>query len=1355
MKSPGGPAAEHYVTIGFALAAVLFLMLAGCASVPPAAVRPHVLPSLPPPRVREAAPAQDSALQGRLVQVPVDRARLAGRPAELWFTSDRGQNWIRHGEVGAAQAAAAFLAPGDGRYGFLFVAAGDAAPKPGDAPAHTVVVDAAAPVVEVLSPNGGEVFGTGRTTVIQWVAKDANLAPAGIRIDATTGGEDWITIAKELPNTGSYHWDIGLVSSARCRVRVVATDLAGNAGMDASDREFTVDGLAPDVRAKGPASAASVPALIDWTGGDLGGAGLKRVSLYVTKDDGRSWRHAGDDEDLKSPFPFTDLDGVYGLRFVAEDRMGNANPVPVPGMPALTSLVIDRTKPELRLLSPASPGYVGGLAVDVQWTARDAVDLAANAVSLHYSADGGKTWKEIARGLPNDGSHKWTPPREPGTDYRLKASATDFAGNAGEAVSGRFGIDAAVPQALATGPDRSGSHSVQVTYEIKDRGTVPVKRVTLWYRPENVQEWIKHGDDPDAQSPFLFAKADGKYGIYVACATEQGAAQKEPDAATEAQLTLTIDATPPQVWLDTFGSGGFFMAGAATDIAWKILEPNPDPRGLSILHSPDGGATWSLVASGVDSAKGVHRWTVPNSAGNRHKLRLETKDLFGNRGTAESEKPFTIDNELPMLTLKKRPPSVSRSSRVAVEYKAQDLTSGVDRVALHGKPVEDKGPYRLLAFSRNVEGTLEADLPAEGTWAFLVVAQDAAGHLSADPDRAVKADFAAAWDKTKPEISIRDFALPQGGRTWLSPAWELEWKATDGHSPPDAISIRIEWSGDGGRTWFVAVPRHHNSGKADLRAWLLPGKRYQVRLVAVDEAENEAAAETPSFDPGDVPPPALALRGIEEGRSYPKGSTAALVWASPDKTIREADLQISQDGGRTWSFLGKMSAPSLKVPLPEKEGPYHLRVTARDSMNRPVSSNFVPFTVVAGVEPVRLIASPAVEAGRLMRVIVEPKSIVRAAQELRLEISEDDVAWRKLADVRIPDLQIVAPAVAGEYHLRLFVKGADGKEFDSNHLRIKVTSGDGASGIRLLNFRGGEVYPGGRGAVIGVKTPALPAELEVEFSEDSGRTWRAVSRDALVPVSGGLHWRPLPPLTKATCRLRVKYRDSGGQELKDESDKDFAIDSQKPLAAVAGPADGEAPVTLQTRVDVSISPVRELVLYVSEDGGRSWRLHQTHPAQAAVAFAPLKAGDYGLFLVARSEAGLAGDPPAAGTAPQAVVKVRARGGAVELPPAASGPVILESAFPPALKGGTSFEVRWSSKDPAGKATLSLLTEAGTLMELAKDQPASGSWSWPVPKADHKGARIVVRSGEHRAESRVFDIDASAPQVERVLIEPRK
>lgn len=1232
MRGPGG-------TERRGAAALVLLLASSCVASPDLGPSRPLLAS---PPVAQAVPAPAQAVDEeyvarRAVEVPVDASRLAGaKSAQLWYTTDGGRTWINHGAVDPAKPTAVFPAPSDGRFGFRIVPVGpdgqpSMIPKPGDAPGKAWVVDTVPPVVELLSPNGGEIFGARKSTLVQWAAEDANVAPGGVTIEFSADGKDWSPVGKDHPNSGKYHWDIGALGAGAARLRIRVRDLAGNVGSDESDRPFVVDALPPDFRITSPSSTSENPARIEWVGGDLGGAGLKRVSLWVTRDAGLSWKPCADDEDLRSPTPFPELDGVYGLYFVGEDRVGNAGSPPVAGTRPQQVLTVDRTAPEVQLLSPAAGGYLAGMPLEIQWRVRDNLELAADGIDLHLTADGGKTWTEIARGLKNTGVHAWKAPAAAGPDYGVRITATDLAGNRKEVRSARFGIDAGVPEARATGPDRSRSHSVQIAYELRNVGAAPVKKVTLYYRPEHVKEWIPYGDDPDAQSPMLFAKADGRYAIAVVCATESGLksgmAQKKPEPEAEPQLLLTIDATPPQVNLETFNGGGYVMAGAAMDVKWTLLEPNPDPRGISVLHSRDGGASWNRVAENLDSTKGLYRWTVPATGGARHRLRVAARDRFGNEGFGESEKPFTIDAELPLVSMLEKPVPVTRSTRTSVRYKASDLTSGVEKVVLLARKT---GPYKPLAETRNLEGVIEAELPGEGVWDLILVATDTAGHASTDADRAAKPDARVSVDLTAPRIELRSSLLPQGTKTWITPNWEVEWAASDNASTAEKLSVRIESSSDGGKTWFIAVSKHPNTGRADLRAHLLAGKKYQLRLVAVDEAGNEAEQATADFDPGDVPPAPLVFRGIDDGRSYVAGSVAPVAWASPDKTIREAVLEMSQDGARTWIPMATLHTESMKFQFPDKAGRYHFRMSARDSIQRPISSNFASVDVIEGVDQVRLIANPVAEPDKLVRVLIEPKGILKTAKDLVLMISPDGKEWRPIGEVKSTDFTFPAPGLPGDYVMKVAVRTPEGKEYESNHARLKV-GGKDPGGIRLLSFRGGQTYPGGTGRIIAVQAAADPAVVRVEFSEASGAdgSWKDITAE-MQKVNTGFFWR-LPKARKATCRLRVSFKDAQGKEHSDASERDFSIEGPENAPAATPAQAAETP----KKAGLLVSPIPGTL-----KGGTSLPLEWKSEDPSAKVTLVLLIGD-------RAEA-IAKDQPAQGKLAWEIPKVDAKAAAIRV-----------------------------------------------------------------------------------------------------------
>ncbi len=843
----------------------------------------------------------------------------------------------------------------------------------------------------------------------------------------------------------------------------------------------------------------------------------------------------------------------------------------------------------------------------------------------------------------------------------------------------------------------------------------------------------------------------------MACATEPGlkgeAVQKAPDASAVAQATLDIDGTPPKLTLETF-NGGAVLAGSVMKISWKVSEVHPDKAGLGIFHSSDGGDTWTPVATNLDPELSGYSWVVPKTAGTRHKIRLVATDQLGNKGQVESEQVFAIDDDLPTVALLDKPPAVSRSSRVAGRFRASDATSGIGKVVLHGKNLTDKSGYKLFCEVNGAEGAFDCHIPGEGIWGFVLVAVDGAGRASAEIELDPKPEFLAGCDLTPPGIAIKKNALAPDKFTVLNGSGEVEWLAQDNLTPPERLVVRIEYSTDG-KTWFAAAQRHPNNGAADIRSSFVPSRKYFVRLVAIDEAGNEAEDTSKEFDPAELPPAGLALAGVEEGKSYPAGGVVIVSWSSPDKSLREATLEVSADGGRTWTSPVPAAGGSGKVTIPQKEGKYHLRAVAIDASGRQVSSKDVSFVSASGAEQVRVTIISLTESLRPVRVQVEPRALARSAKSLRLDVF-DGRDWKEAADFKAADMTFTAPAAAGEYAVRVTLKAADDREYLSNEAKFRIMgrAETVGGGIQLQNFKGGEIYAGNSGRLVGIRTSLDPATLRVEYSDASGKdgSWKEVPKEQLQPMPGGLHWKRLPAVTGRTFRLRVFSDD---RSASDQSSRDFAIDSKAPFAAVTGPLqDAPIPVRLSIRSEKSISEIRQYTLYVLSEDGLTWVQHDAYDAIRGVVFRPSAPGDYGVCVVARSDAGLSGEPPRRGTPPQAVIKARGKAGAAPEPSADKGPIWLDCTLPDVIKGETPVELRWVSNG-TGKVTVSFVSE-GKREVIARDQEPAGKVLWNVSKVDAKNCEILLEADGKTASSTKFEIDSTAPGINSVEVEiPKK
>jgi len=118
-------------------------------------------------------------------------------------------------------------------------------------------VDAAAPVVHVTSPVGGEVWNEGSAQTITWTAGD-NVGVDSVNVDCSFSGVagPWQPVAHGLTNSGSLPWTVPGQPTDSALMRVTAYDHALNAGSARSDSLFRIAGPTAGVGAGGPVMLA-------------------------------------------------------------------------------------------------------------------------------------------------------------------------------------------------------------------------------------------------------------------------------------------------------------------------------------------------------------------------------------------------------------------------------------------------------------------------------------------------------------------------------------------------------------------------------------------------------------------------------------------------------------------------------------------------------------------------------------------------------------------------------------------------------------------------------------------------------------------------------------------------------------------------------------------------------------------------------------------------------------------------------------------------------------------------------------------------------------------------------------------
>ena len=138
------------------------------------------------------------------------------------------------------------------------------------------------------------------------------------------------------------------------------------------------------------------------------------------------------------------IPGERRLRVSAQDLAGN------------------RSEEVLRFtVTPPRPGLVlqgldrplalrGGEPLVIRWETTG-VEPEQKAVNLRWSRDGGRTWEEAARDIPNTGLYTWTTPRDDVEDLRIRLEAAGVGGQSASAESASITVSVRAPRVVLDG----------------------------------------------------------------------------------------------------------------------------------------------------------------------------------------------------------------------------------------------------------------------------------------------------------------------------------------------------------------------------------------------------------------------------------------------------------------------------------------------------------------------------------------------------------------------------------------------------------------------------------------------------------------------------------------------------------------------------------------------------------------------------------------------------------------------------------------------------------------------------------------------------------------------------------------
>lgn len=556
----------------------------------------------------------------------------------------------------------------------------------------TVTLDTTPPVVSLQSLTGGQTIGGGSSVSVTWSASDANFGASPISISVSSdGGATYGVLSASEADDGTYTWSVPVVNSGTYRIRVTATDLAGNSTSDSSASNFTINSSTPVVSVTSPNGGefwrSGTSHAITWTSSGLpGGASSAKIEYSI--DGGSTFSLIANGEANDGTYTWT-VPAVGAGNSDTRVRVTITDSLAVDTADVSDShFSIDNTAPVATLTSlVGGESLVGGGSVAITWTATDAHDgggLGSTPISLEVSSDSGATWTSIASNLSNTLSYNWSIPAVTSKTYRVRVTATDRAGwtNASSS-SSDFWINSTTPVVALTAPNGGellkGTQSTNITWTssgLPSGGS----SVALDYSTDNGSTWTQiSASEPNNGTYAWTVPAVDSSTARVRVTVTDSFNVATPDASNAA---FSIDSSSPTISLTSLDGGQVVGSGSIQNITWTASDTHFGSTPIQIEYSTNAGTSWStLVAATANN--GSYPWTVPSVAdGSTYRFRITATDLVG--WTAfDVGTDIRIDNAGPtfvagtFLINGSATPPATKNNTVQIALQSQDAWSNI------------------------------------------------------------------------------------------------------------------------------------------------------------------------------------------------------------------------------------------------------------------------------------------------------------------------------------------------------------------------------------------------------------------------------------------------------------------------------------------------------------------------------------------------------------------------------------------------------------------------------------------------------------------------------------------------------
>jgi len=435
--------------------------------------------------------------------------------------------------------------------------------------------------IDLTSPNGGEVYQTGKKVTITW---NASFNTQNVKLQFYDG-VNWNYIADTTASLGKYSWTIpNSINFAAANGSIKISNTLFSNIKDSSSASFTVKYLEITAPIAGTEWQVNTAQNITWNS-----VNIQSVKLEYSTNNGTSWLpvSASVSAALKT-FSWIIPNTTTATARIRISDSANASIL-------FVSEQFKIYNPSLTLTSPVGgEHWQAGLTKDITWTS-SLVDL----INIQYSLDEGATWHTLKTDVPaSAGKYQWAIWDTLSTDKaRIKISDV----RPGPAITDSSSSNFKVTRIKVVSPNGGEIYQARTTKTIQWEVSAHVSAVNLEYSSNGGASW-------DAIKTNVTASLN-QYSWAIPNSFQTAQGRVRVVAASALSIADTSDANFKIGWITVTSPNGNenLQAGRTYPITWT---KSNSISNVKIEYSLVGDANYQVIASNEVST-GSYDWVIP------------------------------------------------------------------------------------------------------------------------------------------------------------------------------------------------------------------------------------------------------------------------------------------------------------------------------------------------------------------------------------------------------------------------------------------------------------------------------------------------------------------------------------------------------------------------------------------------------------------------------------------------------------------------------------------------------------------------------------------------------------------------